>query len=75
MTATPAEIARGLSEEQRQVLRRCADHERLMGGFYGLAWTNPPLVEPVGIHHPIFGSHYQLNALGLQVRELLQKGA
>lgn len=68
-------IAAGLNSEQRAVLSRCSADERLMGGFYGLAWTSPPLADPVGIHHPVFGPHYKLNPPGLAVRAHLLEGS
>lgn len=64
-------IAKGLSERHRFAITHCDPTERLMGGFFGLAWAAPETVEASEFHHPIFGSHYRLSSLGLAVREIL----
>jgi hypothetical protein len=69
----PNQIAAGLTEVQRETLKRfhrC--DERRMGG-YGRDSGCPELVERVGINHPIFGSHYQLTPLGWEVRAIIER--
>jgi hypothetical protein len=75
VTPSISSILDRLTDAQKTVLCRCAPDERLMGGFYGLAWTDPPLVDPVGLNHPVFGSHYQLNATGLAVQSALREAS
>jgi len=65
-----------LSAEQSARIIRADPAERQMGGF-GLIYDDrghyrsPALVERVGVNHPVFGSHWRLTPLGLQVRAAL----
>lgn len=66
-------IAGALSEAQKRRLVTSQWEPRQMGGF-GVAFHEPALARKVGINHPVFGSHYELNELGLEVRTLLTEG-
>lgn len=75
MTAPPsaeevAEIAKGLTQDQKDSVRRLVPGENRMCG-YGADSGCPGLIIRVGVNHPLFGSHYRLTPLGVAVRNHL----
>lgn len=64
-----ARIAASLSDEQSKALRSFAQEPRQMG--IGMTQFLPGMVEPSGMHHPIFGCHYRLNDSGRAVLSVL----
>lgn len=66
-------IVRGLTEAQRDRLMSFRQEPRQMG--IGMLQFLPDMVAADGINHPIFGSHYRLTPIGLQVQAHLKEQA
>lgn len=69
---TPEKTIEQMTEAQKAAMLGNPENAALMGGFCGLCYDAPHLVEATGINHPIFGSHYQLTDAGKAVRALLE---
>ena len=67
---TLIERLEALSGADRELLLSVhPQNEAIMGGPASvLRFTQPDLVELVGINHPIFGGHYRLSKLGMALR-------
>jgi hypothetical protein len=69
-----AEIAKGLTQPDADIVLSVNSlNEQMMGGpASALRFSHRDLVELVGINHPIFGGHWRLSTLGLEVRAILE---
>jgi len=64
------QMARGLSDVQRAALLSFHAEPRQMG--VGMMSFLPNLVKPDGFNHPVFGPHYALTDLGVEVATALR---